>query len=179
MSVAYYMKFARGDHGAPDRIGGVPTHLPPAFPVCQDSGLAMAFLLQIYCPPLSLPDVLCLQLYQAQDVGNGGNPLPVAVAIPSRSPLNTDSKGTAQRRIGTHDITWKEQIDPDCEPTFPEDLPLYESKVGGLCLHSRVFKGIGEQFLLQIKEEPADFNFAGCTCIVSRLESGALATYLA
>lgn len=179
MPVAYYMQFTKGHHGALDRLGGLPSHLPPAFPVCPDSGQELAFLAQFYCAPprLDLEDTLCVQLYQAQDVGEGGDPVPVAVTVPLGSPANTDNRGTPQPRVVPHDVTWEERIDPDAEPDFPDDLPLYGSKVGGFCLHSYLF-GESEQFVMQLKEEPGDFNFAGRTCIVCLAADAAARVHL-
>ena len=179
MPVAYYMRFTKGRHGAPDRFGGLPTHLPPVFPVCPGSGQEMAFLAQFYCAPprLGLPDTLCVQLYQALDVGEGGEPAPVAVRVPLGSFTNTDNRGTPQPRVVPHDAAWEERMDPDAEPNFPDDLPLYGSKVGGLCLHSYLI-GEAERFVMQLKEEPGNFNFAGRTCIVCLSTDESLKVYL-
>lgn len=70
MSVAYYMEFAKGHQGTLDRIGGLPTHLPQAFPICSDSGQEMAFLAQLYASHdrFNVPGALCIQLYQCLGV---------------------------------------------------------------------------------------------------------------
>jgi hypothetical protein len=179
MPTAYYMRFMKGHHGALDRIGGLPSHVPLAFPRCPYSGQEMAFLAQIYCarPRFSLPETLCVQLYQRQGVGQGDDPCPVAVRVPLGAPVNTGNQGTCQPRIILHDITWEERIDPESEPDFPEDLPLYESKIGGICLHSYLFSE-SDCFLMQLKEEPGNFNFAGRTCIMCLSEGERLKVYL-
>jgi hypothetical protein len=179
MVMAYYAKFVKGHHGALDRIGGLPSHLPLAFPACL-SGQQMAFLGQVYCEPprLSLAEVLCIQLYQDPDVGEGGDPCPVAVALPIDAPANKDRHGILQPQIVPHDIAWEKRIDPDTEPGFPADLPLHQSKVGGFCLHSYLFDE-SDQFVMQMKEDPGEFNFAGRTCIVCLAKDRKLKVYLA
>jgi hypothetical protein len=140
----------------------------------------MAFLAQFYCAPprLALTNTLCVQLYQAQDVGEGGDPVPVAVRVPLDAPANISNRETPQRGAVPHDITWEERTDPEVEPSFPEDLPLYRSKVGGICLHSYMF-GESERFLMQLKEQPGNFNFAGRTCILCLAPDESLKVYLA
>jgi hypothetical protein len=179
MPVAYYMRFVKGHHGALDRVGGLPSHLPPAVPLCPTSGQEMAFLAQFYCtlPRLGLSNTLCVQLYQAHDVGEGGDPVPVAIRVPIGSPANINNGGRPHPQVVSHDVCWEERKDPDAEPPFPDDLPLYQSKIGGLCLHSDLF-GESEQFLMQLKEEPGNFNFAGRTCLLSLADDGSLKVYL-
>ena len=62
--VGDYMRFVSGHHGSLDRVGGIPTHLPP-----EDLGgnlAQMYFVGQFYCSEsrLNLPGTLCLQIYQ-------------------------------------------------------------------------------------------------------------------
>jgi hypothetical protein len=179
MIAAHYMHFSKGHRGGLDRLGGYPSHKPLTFPASPVSGEQMAFLAQFYCAPdrLNLKDALCVQLYQAVDVGAGGDPVPVAVIVPFGSRSNSGNEGTLQPRVVPHDVTWEERMDPDIEPPFPGDLSLYGSKVGGLCLHADLF-GRSERFLMQLKEKPGNFNFAGRTCIVSLCMDATLNVYL-
>jgi hypothetical protein len=178
MPVAFYMKFRQGHHGSQDRLGGVPSHLPPAFPKCDYSGEEMAFLGQFYCgvPRLDLPDTLCIQLYQDRHVGEGGDPCPVEVRVPLGAAPNDEGLGLQQKGVIAHDIEYEERVDPDTEPEFPEDLPLYSSKIGGLCLSCSVEEP--DRYLLQLDEDPGDFNFAGRNCIVAVTPDGQLKVYL-
>jgi hypothetical protein len=178
MSTAHYMQFIKGHHGAMDRIGGLPTHLPAVFPVALD-GRSMAFLAQFYCAPtrLNLPDTRCIQLYQDRDVGEGGGPWPTAIRVPLDAPLNTANSGTQLPMIKPHDITWETRVDPDSEPASPDDLPLYGSKIGGLCLNMDSFE-TSDRFLMQLREYPGSFNFAGRKCVVCITADGALKVQL-
>lgn len=179
MPESQYMQFTKGHHGALDRLGGLPSHLPTAFPICAGSGEEMAFLAQFYCTPrrLDLSNTLCVHLYQSPDVGEGGDQVPVAVGVNVDSPVNLDNQGTRQPRVVPHDVAWDVRADPDAEPDYPDDLPLYSSKIGGQCLHSYLF-GDSERFVLQLKEEPGNFNFAGRTCIVCIAADASLKVYL-
>jgi hypothetical protein len=65
----------------------------------------------------------------------------------------------------------EEGVDPDSEPEFP-DLPLYDGNIGGLCPFSSVEEP--DRYLLQLQEDPGDFNFAGRMCIVRASPDGQL-----
>jgi hypothetical protein len=134
----------------------------------------MAFLAQFYCvvPRLDLPDTLCIQVYQDRHVGEGGDPRPVAVRVPVGAAPNNEGLGLQQARIIPHDIEYEERVDPDTEPEFPEDLPMYKSKIGGLCLSLSVEQP--DRYLLQLNEAPGDFNFAGRNCIITVTPDGQL-----
>jgi hypothetical protein len=173
MPIAYYMKFRKGQ-GSQDRLGGLPSHLPPAFPKCDYADEEMAFLAQFYCvaPRLKLPGTLCIQIYQDRDVGEGGLPCPVAIRVTFGAAANAEGLGLQQKGIIAHDIEYAERVDPDTEPEFPQDLPLYESKIGGLCLFSPPEEP--GQYILQLGENPGDFNFAGRLCVVCMTPDGQL-----
>jgi hypothetical protein len=135
----------------------------------------LAFLGQFYCLPtrLNLPGTLCVQLYQDRWVGEGGDPCPVAMRVPTGAPANVEAGGIPQRGIVPHDIDFLEIQDPESEPEFPNDLTLSASKIGGLCLHTDALDA-RHRFLLQLAEEPGAFNFAGRICIVALSEGGEL-----
>jgi hypothetical protein len=178
---AFYMDFVSGCKWTGcDRVGGLPTHTPPKTPCCSVSGRELAFLAQFYCSGerLSLSNVLCIHLYQDPDVGCGGDPLPVAIGLPLDSPVNAYGVGLRQEGISEYRIDWKLAFDPRTEPPFPDDLPLCRSKIGGLCLHKDIFVE-GEKYLMQLRERPANFNFASRTCIVSITHENVLNVHLA
>ena len=102
MKPAFYMQFVNGHFGSLDRTGGLPTHLPPEFPLCP-SGKVMAFLAQFYCTDerLTLPGTLCIQLYQDVDVDMGGGPWPVAVSVPVVAKPNIEGLGVSQPTVGS------------------------------------------------------------------------------
>lgn len=71
MATAYYAKYTPGHHGARDRIGGLPSHLPPEYPSCAHCGELLTFLMQIYVDDKDLFDNawLALHLYECDDCG--------------------------------------------------------------------------------------------------------------
>jgi len=156
MIPAWYMKFVPGHHGALDRVGGLPSHLPPAFPQ-NHAGRPLRFLAQFYCDGarLNLPGVLCLQVYQDEP---DGDPIPVPVFIPVGAEPNTGQLGAADPRVIPHDIEWEYREDPD-EPT-DEQVKVAASKLGGACYFAHALNP-GERLLLFLDEQPADFNFGG------------------
>lgn len=183
MKEAYYMHFVEGDQAARDRAGGLPTHLPPAFPRCADTGEEMAFLMQLYCEPgrLRLDDAMCLQLYQCANVGEGEDPLPVAVKVPPGAELNRGGAGVAHPLLNVLAVEWEMRSDPDeipREPAFaPEVLRLYDSKAGGAAAFREALPD-GARFLFQLNEEPAGFNFGGFTAVVYEDSGGGLGVAL-
>src|SRR6185295_4945045 len=106
MSIAYYMNFTEGHHGALDRIGGLPTHLPTSFPTCLDTGEQMAFLSQFYSTRerFNLPGILCIQMYQCLGIDEGEDPHPLALLVPVGAQVNDQKSGRQQPTIVSHDI---------------------------------------------------------------------------
>src|SRR5687768_5117210 len=105
------MQFLPGHHGALDRVGGLPSHLPPAWPNNYD-GQPLRFLAQFYCDGtrLNLPGVLCLQVYQDHPEGT---PVPVPVFVPLGAEPNAARVGVTDPGVIPHDIEWKYREDPD------------------------------------------------------------------
>jgi hypothetical protein len=165
MSVAYYMEFTEGHHGAPDRIGGLPTHLPEVFPKCVDTGEEMAFLSQFYSSQerFNVSGALCIQLYQCLGVDEGEDPTPIAVIVPLGASLNEADRGTPQPTVVPYDVSWVRKEDPDEYPVSgslsPEILQLHQSKAGGL--PPRELRINPNKFLGQLTEYPAELNFGG------------------
>lgn len=169
MRTAYYMSFVAGHRRGLDRTGGLPTRLPPEFPRCSNSGEEMAFLAQFSTSPerLDLPSTFCIQLYQCVDVDEGDDPLPVAVRVPIGAPPSREHQGRVHPSVGRFEIEWEARDDPDEIPVGPdpseEELRLTGSKMGGTPYHDDALEP-GATFLIQLREEPAGFNFAGRMC---------------
>jgi hypothetical protein len=170
MSVAYYMEFIKGHHGALDRIGGLPTHLPEAFPICADTGQEMAFLVQLYSfhDRFNVPGAVCIQLYQCRGVDDGEDPNPIAVKVPIGALLNEAHRGTSQPTVMPYDIIWDRKEDPDEFPSSgglsPEILQLHQAKAGGL--PPRDLRITPDKFLGQLTEYPAGVNFGGLLAVL-------------
>lgn len=169
MIPAWYMRFVPGHHGAHDRVGGLPSHLPPAFP-CNHAGRALRFLAQFYCDGtrLNLPGVLCLQVYQDEP---DGEVIPVPVLVPLGAAPNPEQRGTVYPGILPHDIEWEYREDPD-EPDS-DLVELAASKIGGVCYFSHALDP-GERLLLFLDERPADFNFGGDELMLAVNQAGAI-----
>jgi len=167
---AWYMNFAEGHSGNTlDKIGGLPSHIPDAFPRYEPTDEELAFIAQIYCTTerLAIPGTLCIQLYQEIDYG----PLPVAIRVPVGAKENTDQLGLIHPRIRKYEIHWEQEDDPE---TIPDDWELTEkerrlmqSKVGGTPHYTDDDLEIGHRYLFQMREDPAGFNFAGRHAIVT------------
>jgi len=168
MKTAYYMNVLKGHNGSLERVGGLPSHLPPSFPICPDTDQPMAFLLQIYCHPVRLPvpGALCLQLYQCRSVDNGDDPTPVLVRVPMGARENIQAQGSISPLLEPHDIIWEVKEDPDEMPSSSpvEGGKYYRSKLGGVPTFESCLKG--RRFLGQIAESPMGFNFGGVMAIL-------------
>jgi hypothetical protein len=172
---AFYMHFHQGHEGQSlDRIGGVPSHLPESFPSgAGASGGQLAFIAQFYCTSerLNIPGTLCIQLYQDRDVGEGGDPLPVAIRVPVGARQNTQRLGMVHPGIEVHDIVFEAKDDPDelSDDLWLSDQDRYilDSKVGGTPCYTDDELPLGHRYLLQLGEEPAGFNFADRRAIVT------------
>lgn len=156
MIAAWYMTFVPGHHGALDRVGGLPSHLPPAFPD-NGAGQPLRFLAQFYCDGtrLHLPGVLCLQIYQDEP---DGDPIPVPVFVPVGALPNSNESGRPAPDVILHDIEWEYREDPD-EPS-DDRVDIAKSKLGGVCYFSHALDQ-GERLLLFLEEYPPEFNFGG------------------
>jgi hypothetical protein len=160
---AWYMRFTPDHMGSPDRVGGLPSHLPPAFPLSPHTGRPMGFLAQFYCHPerLPLPDLLCLQVYQVLE---DYDPFPAIVAVPVGAAENVAGDGVSKPGVRPHDIAWEGRPDPDA--VDPWQTELAESKAGGVCYFSDCLR-VNEQLALQLSEQPCGLNFGGYTLVVA------------
>lgn len=163
MVAAWYMQLIPGHQGAADRIGGIPSHLPEAFPVSDDTGQQLRFLAQFQCDGerLRLPGMRFLQIYQDDPELD---PLPVIVLVADGARENAEQFGTPQEGVVPHDIVWQYNEDPD-EAT-DDDVDLAKSKAGGTCYFSGIIRP-GERLLLQLRQFPAEFNFGGYTMVLA------------
>jgi len=185
MSQAYYMVPVQGVTDHPDRVGGLPNHLPPAFPVCRGCGEQMAFLFQLYCTPerLCLDGVLCLHCYQCPHVDEGCTTLPEIVAVPCGAPLNCHKVGVRQSNVVPHGIQWALEMDPDRWPDKESDRRalsphVYTSKVGGVYPPLLAHKDPGAVIIAQIGEYPYEFNFADRDLHIYLGSDGKIKAYL-
>ena len=162
MVPAWYMRFVAGHHGATDRVGGRPSHLPPAFPLSSE-GRPLRFLAQFECDGqrLLVPGARYLQVYQ-DDPEHG--PLPVVVLVPEGATENVAGAGEPQPGVELFDIAWERQEDPP-EAT-DDDVELTASKAGGTCYFLDALLS-GERLLLQLRQFPAKINFGGYTMVVA------------
>jgi hypothetical protein len=177
MKPAWYMRFSEGHgDGGLDRIAGQPTHLPTVFPLFGSTGEHLAFIAQIYCTQhrLAIPDTLCVQLYQ--EVAD--EPLPVAIRLPVDARENFDHLGRIHPSIRELRIDWELKNDPDeipdCFEFTDEERQLMESKVGGTPYYTDDELPAGHVYLFQLCENPAGFNFADRTAIVTMDPEGLL-----
>lgn len=166
---AWYMRFVPGHNGALDRVGGLPTHLPPVSPTAIE-GHPLRFLAQLYCDGtrLNLPGTLCLHLYQDHP---DGDPFPVPVLVPLDAKPNVAGLGISDSRVIPHDIEWEYREVPD--ESDSDQVELAASKIGGACYFSHALDA-GERLLLFLDEDPADFNFGGDECMLAFTATGGI-----
>jgi hypothetical protein len=179
MRPAWYMRFTKGHNGSLDRVGGLPSHLPPTFPVWEDTGRELLFLAQFYSHPDRLPlnDALCLQLYQnsesyiIEDDSSEYEPHVTAILLPRTAPPNLAGLGRPCPNLGPLDIAWEYREDPD---DFGQDyVQVVGSKARGTCCLAN-YLSLNEQLLVTLEEYPLGFNFGGSTLFVIRHENGAI-----
>jgi hypothetical protein len=144
----------------------------------------MAFLSQFWCTPrrLTIPDTLCIQLYQSRGIDEGDDPLPVALALPMNAVENDGAYTLEQAGVTPYDVGWEPFADPDDIDGRPDHDPLlkrlFRSKAGGTPFFPDEVTH-DETFLFQLEEEPAGFNFAGRLLMVMRRADGSLRVRLA
>lgn len=169
MIEAHYMTIrstSEEDPGPCDRVGGLPTYLPPQFPTSGEFGTEYCFLLQLVSMDrLGLKGWRCLQLYQSGEVDDGDDPTPMVVLLPLDAPANDRQLGRPNEAVRPGRIEWDVRLDPDEFPKTPgvtdELTAILTSKVGGTppAMEPPVE---GARFLGQIAEALGDFNFGGC-----------------
>ena len=167
--VGDYMRFVSGHHGSLDRVGGIPTHLPPED--LRGNLAQMYFVGQFYCSEsrLNLPGTLCLQIYQeAPD----DDPWPTAVAIPIGTIANTIGWGKEHPDVLPHDVEWESRPEISEPKAFdPSSQPLKAAKAGGPTFYADTLDE-GDEFILQLKESPIGLKLGGLTLLVVRTASG-------
>ena len=97
--LSHYMEFAKAYTGKQNKYGGVPTHLPPQWPV-DKQGNKMAFLCQLYCDGemLDIPDTLCIQLYQLVIDGEAASD-PIVIQVPVGAKENIEKEGVCHEGL--------------------------------------------------------------------------------
>jgi hypothetical protein len=168
MREAHYMKMrsqSEEEAGDFDRIGGLPTYLPPKFPTSLEFGTEYCFLMQILSMDrLGLKGWRCLQLYQSGEVDDGDDPAPVALLVPEDAPTNDHQLGRACDTLRPCRIDWEFRQDPDEFPrtagVTDQLTSLLKSKLGGVppAMNPPIDHA---RFLGQVAEEPFGFNFGG------------------
>jgi hypothetical protein len=162
------MRLVPGHHGALHRLGGLPSHLPPAFPR-NPEGRPLRFLAQFACGErLPLPGGGYLQRYQDDPAYD---PQPVAVLVPAGAPENTGGAGESQPGVLPFDVAWERRDDPAL--ATDDAVELTASKAGGTCYFLNALRP-GERLLLQLRQFPAEYNFGGYTAVVAVGEGGVL-----
>jgi hypothetical protein len=166
MSIAFYLReiIPLEDDLAPcDRVGGLPSHLPPRPPRSAVSGREYCFLAQITSTHLiGLIGWHSLQLYQSGEIDEGDDPAPIAVLVPADAPINGAHAGRSAPSLRPSQITWKPSIEPDQLPVFrgvSDDLGLLlRTKLGGSAVLVDP-PSDGARFVCQFTEEPFNLNF--------------------
>ena len=172
MHQAYYMSAREYDPAKiTDKAGGLPTHLPPKFPVSNAFGTQLCFLLQLYTDKirLALPGILCIQVYQSGEINDGDDPSPVAIALPDNAPLNDSNLGRQNKDLDVIAISWQGPVNEPqewpCSSGVTQDLMrLASSKLGGL--RPQVDPPLGTCYIGQVSEALNDFNFGGLQLIL-------------
>lgn len=96
MTPAYYATYQPGHHGTRDRIGGVPSHLPPQYPACAKCDEPLVFIMQLYVDDKDLFDDrwLALQLYKCDPCCEH-----LLIAVDKGARLNTQHEGVPMSQI--------------------------------------------------------------------------------
>ena len=140
---AYYAEYVHGHHGALDRIGGLPTHVPSFSPRCECAD-PIPFLLQLYFQGKQLSfvprELMAIQLYSCSKC-ICTEVVPIALDAPlldaaEQTPCVSEIDKTLWR-----DIRWVDRDDPqptrDVDPFWdgddirPEYRHLLDDKLGG------------------------------------------------
>lgn len=131
--LAYYMEFDNKYTGKLNKYGGLPTHLPPQWPADERFG-GWTFLCQFYCDGkmLSIPDTLCIQVYQLMIDGIQSSD-PIVVQVPIGAEENREQLGTADEYLQENDINFREV----CEEITEESYRKLEDKNGNKLMHSK------------------------------------------
>lgn len=160
MPIAYYMKFEIGHKGSKNRIGGQPTFISKkSWPKEDDEYYGFLMELWVDGVRLSIPNTICLQIFQSIDEGD--DPTPIAIPIPPNCRKREENdKLIIHPNAREYDIHFEPVEEPDELPKYGIELaPYFKSKLGGLDPWERDIKG--RRFLGQIHEQPLDFNFGG------------------
>lgn len=171
MPTAYYFDFKLGHHGAPNRVGGQPSHVPinKPWPASEDDYWGFIMQLVVDGTRLRVSDAAYLHLYQPID--DGDDPTPYVVIVPPDAPPNSSGSVVESPFVECWDVDFVKREDPPAMPTAInlESANLMKSKLGGLDPW-----GGSEELLLQLAVGVVGFNFGGTMCSVYRDENGDL-----
>ena len=88
VSTSHVMKYSRRSNGGSDFVGGLPTHLPYTWPLCQLCQIPMAFVGQLYASDCFPVDHLAVQFYVCNDCRNQIHPASANGGINKKITLN-------------------------------------------------------------------------------------------
>ena len=141
-SVSWVMDYSRRPGESPDRLGGLPDHLPYAWPRCQGCQERMGFVGQLYAADhFPMDGHLALQLYVCDDCMDVGSQMVHLEVLPPTAALNRRRLGVRYRPQSKQYITFTPIEDSIDQWAYirrrrtEDDLPdehLRRDKVGGL-----------------------------------------------
>ena len=138
-TTSYVASYTDG-HTGTDRLGGLPSHLPPRWPQCQACQDDMAFVAQIYSSDrCQFGKYLCVHFYMCNcDCTEGGDLLLHMEPLPKTAVKNETNYGVEHpdQTYTTIQYTAFQDPPPFCDSgkeVTPEDWPhIFKDKVGGL-----------------------------------------------
>ena len=135
-TTSYVVEYTEG-HNGPDRLGGLPSHLPPRWPQCQCCQDDLSFIGQIYSSERCyFAAYLCLHFYMCTDDCTGhGDLLLHMEPLPKTAKKNLSNLGTVHPDQPNITLTYSAITDPILseDEAELEDAPhIFEDKVGGL-----------------------------------------------
>lgn len=130
---AYYASYSHGHHGARDRIGGLPSHLPVPYPTCSECGQPLGMLMQLSVDDKQIFDEtwLAVQLYECAHEDcclKGDSQL---IFVPLNAPENSGNEGLEALDVQPRDIKWILRDDPDPAQS-PDDVGTFFDSAGEL-----------------------------------------------
>lgn len=131
MKVSYHMSFKNNYSGFLNKYGGLPTHLPEAWP--QIEGDALSFLFQIYCDQnrFAIPKTLCIQGYQLIEDGDFNSDI-ILVQVPHNATRNPGDIGTKANEFREGDICFEEVLEcEEYDENINRKINIFKSKLQG------------------------------------------------
>ena len=172
---SYRMHFCNEYTGQLNKFGGLPTHLPTAWPKDIYSGNELTFLCQLYCDgvKLAIENILCIQIYQWIDSDGQEGSDPIVVPVPMDAKENLHGEGISHPMLQEGDIRFEEVIEEVIEEhaknslSDEKGLHLWESKLKGWFLEDAATPGkdavTPENFLGTIADGDGHIPFNRCS----------------